>query len=970
MKPGSESRYTATDIDKLPPTGKDVGICEVFMEIGRVSQYIAFIALCWHPTDGLAQPARAGRLAERIAGAIRIDPASAVAYVGQPYGVGHITVSPPANLEGLAIDRQAFALRERHGRVHFPVFSTGTVIRFVRNLIGRREYQAGDPIDVWFLFEGSAPLDIELFAHETRRYRISPQRNHRSHQVELQRWWSTYTAHAKQRAESGDYPPLAEIYLLQTLARKCGKRPTELVTPARVGSPRNALALAFGSETQHLEKLTELLSEKSICGTPADRRAPPNLQWDPLPATDYPADTEFEPIASRVPEECFYIRFGSFANFRWFRRVMREQGGDLSRLISLRGHDNGADERLEQQLAIKESVLADLLGGQVISDVALIGRDFYLTEGGAIGIVFETRLPLLGQDIRRQRRATLNAMASVGAKDETIERHGYSVSYLHTPDNRLRSYYVEQGRYHLVTNSEWIVDHFLRTETDGKSLAQTDEFRAIRSVHAHDAPDAAWIYLSSRFLAGLFDAPYQIELQRRLHALAEMEILLLAQFAAGQGTDPSPDIPQLIKTGWLPPRFGERSDGSSVITTEDDWRDSSRGARGFFTPIPDVDVTEVSQREADWYASYTGELARSWRRLDPIMVALRREENAGQVPGSEARERLVAEIRMLPFQRFKFSPWIDMLGPPSLTVMQPADADVVFVDVVLKSDGSIPPDHGQHLFLGVQDAPPQLELAEGRILRSMQLFSQVPAYLGGWPKPGWLDRLPWVRRAQPDLSGMVRLPSGLWRYQSPEGMAMVSFHRDVLARSIGNVLPVATDRPAQIRFRVGDLSTSALREWTHDREYDRARRASVGNAHLLHTICQQFHVPRPQAHEIVQRLLNVELICPLGGEYVLHKAPNGLEYWTSTAWQHPPQRYTPPLLAWFRGAEGEVIVDGDRLHASVVIDMLPLDKLRIARNDAPPSLHRPPPERAPSSPGNRQRTEPDNSPPDVPQPEP
>ena len=81
---------------------------------------------------------------------------------------------------------------------------------------------------------------------------------------------------------------------------------------------------------------------------------PEDVLWSPLqlpPAGEAP---DIEPMAMRVPEECFYIRFGNFDNYLWLKRLTREHGGDIGRMITLRGHDPQLNAKMERQLAIAE----------------------------------------------------------------------------------------------------------------------------------------------------------------------------------------------------------------------------------------------------------------------------------------------------------------------------------------------------------------------------------------------------------------------------------------------------------------------------------------------------------------------------------------------------------------------------------------------------------------------------------------
>src|SRR5690606_20696461 len=109
-----------------------------------------------------------------------------------------------------------------------------------------------------------------------------------------------------------------------------------------------------------------------------------------------------------VPVECFYLRFGSFENYLWFDRLKDDYGGNIGQMVRLRGHHSGEDEKVQQQLALKQSPLAEVMGPQVISDVALIGRDLYLQQGPAIGMLFEARnTALLQANLEGDRAAAL-----------------------------------------------------------------------------------------------------------------------------------------------------------------------------------------------------------------------------------------------------------------------------------------------------------------------------------------------------------------------------------------------------------------------------------------------------------------------------------------------------------------------------------------------------------------------------------
>ncbi|MEZ6106355.1 MAG: hypothetical protein R3B96_09650 [Pirellulaceae bacterium] len=63
---------------------------------------------------------------------------------------------------------------------------------------------------------------------------------------------------------------------------------------------------------------------------------PPDIAWGPPHRVDLSDEAiAIEPLAEHVPEECLYVRFGSWNNQIWLKQFMLSYGEDLSRLIAL-----------------------------------------------------------------------------------------------------------------------------------------------------------------------------------------------------------------------------------------------------------------------------------------------------------------------------------------------------------------------------------------------------------------------------------------------------------------------------------------------------------------------------------------------------------------------------------------------------------------------------------------------------------
>ena len=117
------------------------------------------------------------------------------------------------------------------------------------------------------------------------------------------------------------------------------------------------------------------------------------------------------------------------------------------------------------------------------------------------------------------------------------------------------------------------------------------------------------------------------------------------------------------------------------------------------------------------------------------MVGVQRE-----VPDKEKNvERLTIHAEIAPFVPEKYGWAAKQLGPPTQVAMKFAPDDIVRLQAHVASDIVGPP---THMFVGIRDTtPPDPEQFEG-VLNIYRSLRQIPGYLGAWPRPGAIDRLP------------------------------------------------------------------------------------------------------------------------------------------------------------------------------------------------------------------------------------
>ena len=456
---------------------------------------------------------------------------------------------------------------------------------------------------------------------------------------------------------------------------------------------------------------------------------------------------------------------------------------------------------------------------------------------------------------------------------------------------------------------------------------------------------AVFGYFSPDFFHRLVSPQYQIELRRRLGAVAHLEIAEAASMAAASEGLADVGIEDLRLAGFVPTWFDDRADGSLVLRDGDRWIDSTRGARGSFLPIADVEITHVTEAEADRYARIANFYQGEWRHMDPMLIGLRRF----QVEGQPNREQVAFEGYLAPFDAGKYG-WVaqQLAGPSNVEMQLPAD-DAISVQLHVQGTPSPATPLGDyHLFGGIKDMlPPDPEDAQG-LIRTLQALRAAPAYIGAWPKPGLIEQLPLgLGLARPDYAGFSRMIGGLWRWQSAD-FSLLSFNRSILDQAIPQLgINTATDQ-AQVRVRVADLSGSQLAQWINKQWYQRGSRSSHGNALLLDTLHQQLKVPAQDCLGVSQSMLDVKLQCPLGGEFVFDSLPLGDGgWWTCTAWPKaildadgnvsPPPDYNAPWIEWFRGCQVHLTQQPDSL-AVVGTFELDLPPLRVQVEEEAPAL--------------------------------
>ena len=851
------------------------------------------------------------------------------AYGGQPYGIGKVKFR--LQLGDEMIERVgATLLTDTENRIFYPVVSRSAAQALLGQIFGGGNDMPDDAHTAWFLFKGEAPLNLTLHGTGNASFEVPVQLGLKQRKFDrvVRQWWQTFNRVVNKQAENSDYPPLVETYLQLLVGRRMG---LEVPQPnnRKIDPLTKTFELMFGVEKLRNDQIRELML-KGVDLSPANQPLPAEIEWSPVRVANLPDKVEIEPIAKWVPQECFYLRFGTWGNQIWLQRLMEEFGGDLSRMIQVRGFKYKIQSKFLSQLATKSSEFDRLFGGRLIDDVAVIGTDTYFGDGSGVGVLLHAKATdRLEKNLRSKRAKFAKENAKIGAKIVNIPFGDDSIEFLSTPDNRYRSFYAVSGNCHLMTTSLVIARRFLESGRGIGSLADSDEYRYARFNRPLEQEDTIFVYLSTNFFQQLLTPQYQIELRRRNRIVTDMMLLELATLAARNEGQHNLTVPQMIQHGYLPQGFGYRPDGGTFKTVDDHLVDSIRGRRGFFTPIPDLPLNKVTAEEASWFQERAAFFAQSIRSLDPMFIAIKRYEHRENV------ERVVFDGRVAPFGEDKYGWLMSMLGPPLENEVARAPNDIIRLQASIRGGNKDPSIPAHQVFAAVEDhLDPTVGLQPSSFIKAIQALREAPGYIGAWPSPGYTNWMPALGR-EPDPYGYTfsRILK-LWKLQWGQFSAL-SFDQHRLEALKPHLKVVDRERAAQIRLEVGDLVNSNLRDWANSLNYRRSWQTSVANVRLLNLVSQQFRVPPESARAIVERMLEVELVCSLGGEYRLAQLPAGRKVWHSTAWpsfSQPeiPEGHTAPLLKWFRGLEIEVSKGATQFSVHGFVD--------IERNEAEAKL--------------------------------
>ncbi len=299
-----------------------------------------------------------------------------------------------------------------------------------------------------------------------------------------------------------------------------------------------------------------------------------------------------DPLASFIPHDQHAVFFPALTGLIEVKDELDRLASPLLELADSRAVDAMTATRIENQLCLPLSELGRRFGSLVIEQVAITSSDPFYRSGTDVAMLFKAR----------EKGADLVAdywRANAKTRGEVVEvKDGpFPYSFVLTKDRSTSSYLARKGDTILVTNSKVQLDAIGATiEGKTKSLASSDDYRFFRDRYPIAGGESALVVLPDAALRRWVSPRYRIADSRRVKAMAK-----LAEERAAR-------VEYVVN--------GDAKEIAEPI-------DPVYGSLTFATPLSEITIDKVTQKEADAYARFRDTYERGFRAyFDPIAIKI------------------------------------------------------------------------------------------------------------------------------------------------------------------------------------------------------------------------------------------------------------------------------------------------------------------------------------------------------------
>ena len=337
----------------------------------------------------------------------------------------------------------------------------------------------------------------------------------------------------------------------------------------------------------------------------------------------------YSALAGFVPEEFYYLRFADLARFYELLDFADDWGTSLLRIAAASGEDYGVRARIHQQLCLPETLLARMLGPQLVDELAVAGSDPYLREGSDVTVLFRVKAReafLLAVDPYMQEAAA----AFPDATSDTVEHEGVLIERLIDPQRQVSCHRCWLDDVCVYSNSQPALERIIDAHAGRRpNLAAAQDFKYMRAIPLplDEEQEDAFLFMSDAFIRRLVGPELRIKEKRRLEVITSLKMLtnaaLLHGYQFGPGT---PSRAELEQTHYLSPDDLYDADGGTFTWDAESGvaTSSTYGKLGFLTPLIEISADKCTEKERTAYTAFRDRYRQYWRRyFDPIGVRIK-----------------------------------------------------------------------------------------------------------------------------------------------------------------------------------------------------------------------------------------------------------------------------------------------------------------------------------------------------------
>jgi hypothetical protein len=343
--------------------------------------------------------------------------------------------------------------------------------------------------------------------------------------------------------------------------------------------------------------------------------------WEKMMAGNKP---EAEPLARLVPADNYYVTFKNVRKLLEFNDLLEQWGTSLIRAYEVHSRDYRLKERYQRQLCLESTPLSRTLGPLVLHGVALTGHDAYLREGSDVTLLFHVANRAVFLSAVNRFLDAARTQYGDQLKEGKQDYEGVTVESYVTPRREVSLHRAVFDDFVVYSNSPAGLRRVLDARRGKiKALADSLDFQYMRTVfRSNDTDEDGFVFLSDPFIRQLVGPAGKIKEKRRLEALASMYMLgegaLYTAWTAGK---PPADRAALLAGAGLKPEEVPQPEGKPLA-----WDAGRQTAFSdvyntveFATPLIELAIDKVTQREADAYRQFRLQYLGLWRQyFDPI----------------------------------------------------------------------------------------------------------------------------------------------------------------------------------------------------------------------------------------------------------------------------------------------------------------------------------------------------------------